>query len=571
MTSITSIAIDRLASALGRHGVRMKRMKLLQSVSEALGYRNVHEFEAAARDDGMRPPEARYMGRTRVDRIGWMHFFQDPDGTVFAVDQDRFDAQEGSAADWIASPLGGLLDVSALRRPATSSGEAAVDPAPGSMYLGRPITPFTNMCTEIVIPHEGRLPIDPLNPAYMTNGCCEVATVTQGDMEALGLRFGEFDGSFYPLTDKESGYIAEDVVDADDGIHGALIGYSVLYRSAKYLMPTIEVQHSGPLAPDLPSRTQVHAEATDYANRIMPKVADLGGEVLVDAGMEDRICIQILVPLDRAMDVGDFEAWKERLAWLMVDPELPTVLQGEIVHTGREFQVSLCWLGEGKEGDYDPMEPYDHPLVRFDVRRLVDGEWEDVDAGSYCTQVPAYAGRTLLVALARMLTETLDVAGGSYPKRLMEGLSWTDLDKVRAAQAEQAGLDAIGADVFVAEATYGNPDQGTSLSLRRRADGSVRCEVYADLDCVALLDTHGGMGEVRDWLRTLPGDIENAEGPNHPAVALAPQWADFERNGRDGVRWMLVPEGESETEWFAEVPPAAPFERRFVSIGEMDV
>lgn len=576
MTSITSIAIDRLSSALARHGVRMKRMKLLQSVAEALGYRNVHEFEAAASKDGLRPPEARYMGRTRVANVGWMHFFQDPDGTVFAVDQDRFDGLEGREADWILSPMGGVLDVSAIRGREVADGKGTAAPMPS----------MTNLCVEVDVPGDGAPmhvqwgptdpehlfhprfapnPVDPEVPAYMTNGCCEVATVTQADLEALGLPFGEFDGGFYPLTPEEELYVAEDVVDGLDGLHSAMTGYSVLFRGAKHLMPSIEIEHAR-YEGHVPSRDEVLGAATAYADRIRAKAATMGGDVLVATDMPDRIVVQIPIPLDAAMALGSPQAWQDRLAWILVDPDLPQVPRQPVRHTGREYAAEVLWLGEGEDGDYDPIDPADRPLLRYDAYRLVDGEWTEERDGSYCTQVPAWCTHEQAKALAKLIADRLDAEGGPHNKRLLESMSWIDLDKVKAAMRD---IDAASAaDDFIAHVTYGNPDQGTSVDLRRRADGSVRCEVYVDLDCAALLEADDGMPEVRAWLATLPCDIENADGAPLPSHALAPQWDGIHS---DSVRWMLVHAGEDEASWFADTSHEAPFPRRFIPLQEMDV
>lgn len=567
--NITPIILDRLAGALSKHGVRMKRMKLLQSVAEAFGHRNAHAFEASIETDGLRPPEARYMGRSRVANVGWMHFFQDPDGTVFAVDQDRFDAQEGRAADWILSPLGGVLDVSAIR---ASEHEAPnSDGTPVHVAWGGEDAVFhpriSNLCEEIMMPTPYRGRIDPEVPAYMTSGCCEVATVTPEDLEHLGLRYGSFDGTFYPLTDEEARYIAEDYVDADDGLHGAHTGYAVLYRGAKCLMPTVEIANG----PDdgFPPRDEVLRAAIAYADRIRPKVVAMGGNALVDEDYDDRICVPIIVPLQAAMALGSPEDWRRRLTWLMVDPTLPGVHREPIRHQGRNFAVEVSWIGEGEDGDYDPTSPIDEPLLRFDAYQLVDGSWEEVPDGSYCTQVPAWCTTEQAHALARMVAQRLDIEGGSHPKRLLEQMSWINLAAVKGALAAQRESDAdTGAD-YVAHRTYGNPEQGTSIDLRRRADGSIRCEVYVDMVSVAVLEAWS-LEEMRTWLMTLPSDIENADGPNQPSRALAPVWEDDE-DPEVGVSWKLVPADESEEDWFADTPAAAPFEHRFMPIAEMAV
>lgn len=570
MTKNTPVILDRLAEALSRHGVKLKRMQLLQTAAAAFGHRNTHELAAADDAGELDLPIARYMGRTRVDRIGWMHFFQDPDGTVFAVDQDRFDAQQGRSADWTVSPMGNLLDVSSLRRPSETDATSGAKTTEG-MYVGGGPPNFTNMCMEIAMPFGEGGAIDPEVPAYMTNGCCEVATVTQKDLETLGLPYGRFDGGFYPLTDDEARYICEDLVDSDDGLHSALVGYAVLYRGTKHLMPTIELSHETAEG-HVPSRDEVYAEASAYAERIRPKLIEMGGQVLVDETLADRVTIQLLVPIVSAMEVGDAEAWHDRLAWLMVDPDLPTVNDGRypLRHQGRGFAVEVSWIGEGEDGDYDPMEPSGTPLLRYDAERLVDGRWEEVPDGSYCTQVPAYCGIGAARDLARYLVDRLEMEAGSHPKRLLEGLSWTTPENVLQWVALERNATTGRTEDFVAQETYGDPDRGTSVDLRRRADGSIRCEVYCDLTAVAVLEARD-MAEVRAWLGTLPSDIENGEGRNGPSHALAPQYARVTPDGQAEVRWMLVPKDESEEDWFAGMSDAAPFDRRFVPIERMDV
>lgn len=553
MTSNITIILDRMAEALSRQGVRMKRARLLQAVAEAFGHRNEHELAAAAAD-GFSPPAARHILTTGVAGIGEVVFFADPEGNVFGLDRSRIDALEGRASNWIVSPLGGLVDISALRG------------------IGRPSPaqtagPVTNLCREVILP-----PLDPEQPAYMTSGCCEVASVTQEDLDALGLPHGEFEGSFYPLTDEETGYIAEDVVDAKDGLHGALIAYAVLYRGAKHLMPSIEIAYQTDRdgEGEFPARDQVLPDARAYADRILPKVRTMGGNVLIDMDHDDRVIVQILVPIAAAMAVGDFDAWKRHLAWLMIDPDLPSVVREPIRHTGGEFAAEVSWIGEGEDGDYDPANPADEPLLRFDAYRLVDGRWEEQPDGSYCTQVPAWCTAAQARALARYVVDALEHGDTTGIKRLLESASWTDLRAVEAARQEQTAMDALyGPDAYVAHETYGNPDRGTSVDLRRRADGSIRCEVYVDLASAAVLEARD-MDEVRAWLKTLPSDIENADGPNQPSHALAPVWEDDE-DPEGGVRWMLVPADESEEDWFAETPSAAPFGHRFVTVDKMDV
>ena len=272
--------------------------------------------------------------------------------------------------------------------------------------------------------------IDPETPIYLTNGCCEFPHEYGWMFEGTGLECGSFDDDFYPLTEQESAFIAEDLVTSSDGRMHALTGYSALYRGRKHIMPTIELPVGA--EHDAPSSEEVRRTAEAYVAAILPKVTALEGNVLIDAGIDDCVVIQILVPFSKVMELDN--QWYPMLEWLMVDPRLPDVDESEERrHEGRDYAVTVSWIGEGDDGDYDPMRPLDHPLLRFDVQRnvgLVDNEWEDQDDGSYCTQVPAYASPDVLGALPRYLSQRLDTEGGSHPKRLMEQLSWTGIGHV---------------------------------------------------------------------------------------------------------------------------------------------
>ena len=54
-----------------------------------------------------------------------------------------------------------------------------------------------------------------------------------------------------------------------------------------------------------------------------------------------------------------------------------------------DVEVSFCFLNEGWEGDYDPTDPDDVPLLRFDVSKWDKNcnEWSAVEDASYCTQL----------------------------------------------------------------------------------------------------------------------------------------------------------------------------------------
>lgn len=87
--------------------------------------------------------------------------------------------------------------------------------------------------------------------------------------------------------------------------------------------------------------------------------------------------------------------------------------------------VEWVYLDEGWSGDYDPSDPEDTPLLRFDVYvRDENGEWADPGGASYCTRMPVTAAhRTLLRALVAIAFEANDNIDSGF-KRAMERMSW---------------------------------------------------------------------------------------------------------------------------------------------------
>lgn len=108
-------------------------------------------------------------------------------------------------------------------------------------------------------------------------------------------------------------------------------------------------------------------------------------------------------------------------------------------------KVVLEYIGEGNDGDYDPDDPDDEPLLRFSLYRRDDGDdrlnslyfepahdgWLSVSDGSYCTQLSARADRELLTKAANHILDevrhTLSDCGRE--KRLYELLSWIELEE----------------------------------------------------------------------------------------------------------------------------------------------
>lgn len=112
------------------------------------------------------------------------------------------------------------------------------------------------------------------------------------------------------------------------------------------------------------------------------------------------------------------------------------------INTEDEFalikdDVKAEWvrLGEGWNGDYDPDDPEDEELLRFDISVLEDGEWVAVDDASYCTMVPATAtDKEKLELLKIILNHYYDALHNNHEasvKKLGKWLSWISLDDLK--------------------------------------------------------------------------------------------------------------------------------------------
>ena len=111
-----------------------------------------------------------------------------------------------------------------------------------------------------------------------------------------------------------------------------------------------------------------------------------------------------------------------------IDAETPMSLHDDLI------RVDWYNAGEGYCGDYNPDNPEDENLLRFDVyvNETKDGNpdnWAEVEDASYCTLVPADTDKKVLKeklgVIFRAYREEID----DYPilfsvKKLGERLSW---------------------------------------------------------------------------------------------------------------------------------------------------
>jgi hypothetical protein len=119
----------------------------------------------------------------------------------------------------------------------------------------------------------------------------------------------------------------------------------------------------------------------------------------------------------------------------------------EVVSEDGLVRVTLEWIGEGIDCDYDENDPDDVPLLRYSVSRKFTkdcrddefyyltgenyegrkiGEWCDVEDSSYCTQLPITAPRQQLIEAAQFILSYVEsgVKNLQHEKRLYESLSW---------------------------------------------------------------------------------------------------------------------------------------------------
>ena len=99
----------------------------------------------------------------------------------------------------------------------------------------------------------------------------------------------------------------------------------------------------------------------------------------------------------------------------------------ELISEDDTTLVAMTDCGEGPDGDYDPDNPNDVALLRFDVRyKDADGYWEFANDASYCTGVPVDTDparvQELLQTIMNEVHGKIDAHGGGI-KKICERLS----------------------------------------------------------------------------------------------------------------------------------------------------
>lgn len=110
------------------------------------------------------------------------------------------------------------------------------------------------------------------------------------------------------------------------------------------------------------------------------------------------------------------------------NPDADTILTAE----DDVIRVEFITLGEGYYGDYDPDDPDDAELIRFDVYAkglYREGEWAMVEDASYCTTLEVDTPMEVLEKkITIVFNEYRNVAdnilNGESVRKLGEILSW---------------------------------------------------------------------------------------------------------------------------------------------------
>lgn len=85
------------------------------------------------------------------------------------------------------------------------------------------------------------------------------------------------------------------------------------------------------------------------------------------------------------------------------------------------IRVEWVFCDEGWWGDYDPTNPDDQALMRFDTYVKIADGWAEFEDGSYCTQTPYDTDPETLTRMAQMMANVIAANPG---KRTCEMLSW---------------------------------------------------------------------------------------------------------------------------------------------------
>jgi hypothetical protein len=101
----------------------------------------------------------------------------------------------------------------------------------------------------------------------------------------------------------------------------------------------------------------------------------------------------------------------------------------EIEVHNKNFSITLEYIGEGTDGDYDPEDENDIPLLRYDVCEKVNGEWEPLRNGSACCRLSPSEKRADLKKAAKQMLEIVSKTDPQHLNFVVQLLSWIEIQK----------------------------------------------------------------------------------------------------------------------------------------------
>lgn len=168
---------------------------------------------------------------------------------------------------------------------------------------------------------------------------------------------------------------------------------------------------------------------------------------------------------------------------------------------GKRFAVTIEWIGEGQDGEYNVNNIYDQRLLRFSVqKRGEDGGWEDLDDASYCTQIPVSAKPSENIAALDYLLTRIEREAGQYTKRFFESLSWatrSDVDQFCLLRdAKASDLPGRYRNIHI---PMKNADE---LILSSREMTRINGKDYLTFQAIASYNPKAGSGDIHDKIKS---------------------------------------------------------------------
>jgi hypothetical protein len=152
----------------------------------------------------------------------------------------------------------------------------------------------------------------------------------------------------------------------------------------------------------------------------------------------------------------DAESGPNRYKWILryldahedIEEDHANVL-GCSLYVG-DIVMTLSFMNEGHDGDYNPNDPNDEPLLRFDIiQKDEDGEFADHDCSSGCCQLNQETStpeqRQRFLELAMCYAQEYLVTGKTSAKSLVGWITWcgADWNGLLNAYAAPASLKAV--------------------------------------------------------------------------------------------------------------------------------